>query len=75
VYHCKVVGLRQDDRFKIENNTEHIPEQHNNEEILFILISSLGFTNANLQMLDPVKWTTKIEKKSENTFVLFLMQR
>jgi thiol:disulfide interchange protein DsbD len=21
-------------------------------------------------MLDPVKWTTKIEKKSENTFVL-----
>ncbi|MDG2433802.1 cytochrome c biogenesis protein CcdA, partial [Flavobacterium sp.] len=40
------------------------------KKILFILISFLAFANANCQMLDPVKWTTKIEKKSENTFVL-----
>ena len=40
------------------------------KKILFILISFLAFANANSQMLDPVKWTTKIEKKSENTFVL-----
>lgn len=40
------------------------------KKLLFILISFLAFANANSQMLDPVKWTTKIEKKSENTFVL-----
>jgi thiol:disulfide interchange protein DsbD len=40
------------------------------KKILFILISFLAFANANSQMLDPLKWTTKIEKKSENTFVL-----
>ena len=40
------------------------------KKLLFILISLLAFANANSQMLDPVKWTTKIEKKSENTFVL-----
>lgn len=40
------------------------------KKILLILISFLAFANANSQMLDPVKWTTKIEKKSENTFVL-----
>ncbi|MBC5842576.1 thioredoxin family protein [Flavobacterium sp. F-380] len=40
------------------------------KKILFIFISFLAFANANSQMLDPVKWSTKIEKKSENTFVL-----
>ena len=40
------------------------------KKLLFILISFLAFANANSQMLDPVKWTTIIEKKSENTFVL-----
>mgnify|MGYP003671490965 FL=1 len=40
------------------------------KKLLFILISLLAFANANSQMLDPVKWTTIIEKKSENTFVL-----
>ena len=40
------------------------------KKIVFILIAFLAFANVNSQMLDPVKWTTKIEKKSENTFVL-----
>ena len=30
----------------------------------------MAFANVNAQILDPVKWTTKIEKKSDNTYVL-----
>lgn len=40
------------------------------KKILFILIAFLTFVNVNSQILDPVKWTTKIERKSENTFIL-----
>ncbi|WP_338408453.1 cytochrome c biogenesis protein CcdA [uncultured Flavobacterium sp.] len=39
-------------------------------KIIFLLIAFLAFANANSQILDPVKWTTKIEKKSENTYLL-----
>jgi thiol:disulfide interchange protein DsbD len=39
------------------------------KKIVFILIAFLAIAKVNSQMLDPVKWTTKIEK-SENTFVL-----
>ena len=37
---------------------------------LFILFAFLAFAKGNAQILDPAKWTTKIEKKSENTYLL-----
>jgi thiol:disulfide interchange protein DsbD len=40
------------------------------KKIYFLLFALLTFVNVNSQMLDPAKWTTKIEKKSENTFLL-----
>ena len=40
------------------------------KKLLFILIALLAFANGNAQILDPAKWTTKIEKKSETNFVL-----
>ncbi|MFV8343554.1 protein-disulfide reductase DsbD family protein [Flavobacterium sp. XS2P39] len=39
-------------------------------KLLFILFALLAFANLNAQILDPAKWTTKIEKKSENTYIL-----
>ena len=30
----------------------------------------MAFAKGNAQILDPAKWTTKIEKKSENTYLL-----
>ena len=40
------------------------------KKLLFILIAFLAFANVNSQILDPAKWTTKIEKKSETNYVL-----
>ena len=40
------------------------------KKIVGILITFLAFANVNAQILDPVKWTTKIEKKSDNTYLL-----
>ncbi|MFL9829685.1 cytochrome c biogenesis protein CcdA [Flavobacterium sp. ST-87] len=40
------------------------------KKLVFILTAFLVFTNVNSQILDPVKWTTKIEQKSEGVFVL-----
>ncbi|RVT71749.1 DUF255 domain-containing protein [Flavobacterium sufflavum] len=40
------------------------------KKLLFILTAFLVFTNVKSQILDPVKWTTKIEQKSEGIFVL-----
>ncbi|WP_369753603.1 protein-disulfide reductase DsbD family protein [Flavobacterium sp. WC2409] len=40
------------------------------KKIIFLLLTFLAFANVNAQILDPVKWTTKIEKKSENTYLL-----
>lgn len=40
------------------------------KKIIFLLLAFLAFANVNSQILDPVKWTTKIEKKSENTYIL-----
>ncbi|MFV8347937.1 protein-disulfide reductase DsbD family protein [Flavobacterium sp. ZB4P13] len=37
---------------------------------LLLLIAFLAFANGNAQILDPAKWTTKIEKKSENNYIL-----
>jgi thiol:disulfide interchange protein len=40
------------------------------KKIVVVLITFLAFANVNAQILDPVKWTTKIEKTSEDTYVL-----
>ena len=40
------------------------------KKIIFSLLILLAFAKGNAQILDPVKWTTKIEKKSETNFVL-----
>lgn len=40
------------------------------KKLFFILAAFLVFTNAHSQILDPVKWTTKIEQKSEGVFLL-----
>ena len=39
-------------------------------KIFFTLLAFLAFANGNSQILDPVKWTTKIEKKSETNYIL-----
>jgi thiol:disulfide interchange protein len=39
-------------------------------KLLFILFAFFAFAKGNTQILDPAKWTTKIEKKSENTYLL-----
>jgi thiol:disulfide interchange protein len=39
-------------------------------KIIFSLLVFLAFAKGNAQILDPVKWTTKIEKKSEANYVL-----
>ena len=39
-------------------------------KIIFLLLAFLAFANSNSQILDPVKWTTKIEKKSETNYIL-----
>ena len=39
-------------------------------KIVFLLVVFLAFAKGNSQILDPVKWTTKIEKKSEGNYVL-----
>lgn len=40
------------------------------KRILFIFFTFLAFIQGNAQILDPVKWTTTIEKKSETNYVL-----
>lgn len=39
-------------------------------KIIFILLSFLAFAKGNAQILDPVKWITKIEKKSDANYIL-----
>ena len=39
-------------------------------KIVFLLLVFLAFAKVNAQILDPAKWTTKIEKKSENNYLL-----
>jgi len=39
-------------------------------KIIFVVLAFLAFVKGNSQILDPVKWTTKIEKKSENRYLL-----
>jgi thiol:disulfide interchange protein DsbD len=40
------------------------------KKLLFFLAAILTFSNISAQMLDPVKWTTKLEKISDNEFNL-----
>ena len=40
------------------------------KKIIFYLLILLAFTKGNAQILDPVKWTTKIEKKSATNYIL-----
>lgn len=39
-------------------------------KIVLLFFTFFVFANVNSQILDPVKWTTKIEKKSENRYLL-----
>ncbi|HSD07941.1 protein-disulfide reductase DsbD family protein [Flavobacterium sp.] len=40
------------------------------KKLLFILLAFLSIVKVNAQILDPAKWTTAIEKKSETNYVL-----
>jgi thiol:disulfide interchange protein len=40
------------------------------KKTLFILFAFLAFAKGNAQVLDPAKWTTAIEKKSETNYIL-----
>jgi thiol:disulfide interchange protein len=40
------------------------------KKILFLLLTFLAIAKGSSQILDPVKWTTKIEKKSGNYYIL-----
>lgn len=37
---------------------------------IFLLLTFLAFANGNAQIIEPVKWTTTIEKKSETNYIL-----
>ena len=39
-------------------------------KIIFLLVAFIAFAKGNSQILDPVKWTTKIEKKSETNYIV-----
>ena len=39
-------------------------------KIIFSILIFLAFAKGNAQILDPVKWTTKIEKKSATNYIL-----
>ena len=40
------------------------------KKILFIVVAILTFVTAKAQLVDPVKWTTKIERKSTTNYIL-----
>ena len=40
------------------------------KKIIFTLLTILAFANSNAQILEPVTWTTKIEKKSDTNYLL-----
>ncbi|PXY43393.1 protein-disulfide reductase DsbD family protein [Flavobacterium hydrophilum] len=41
-----------------------------NKLTVFLMVFIFAFAKGNAQILEPVKWTSKIEKKSETNFVL-----
>ena len=42
------------------------------KKVLFFLLSFLAFANINAQIINPVKWTTKVEKISDTEFNLVM---
>lgn len=42
------------------------------KKILFFLLSFLAFANVNAQIVNPVKWTTKVDKISDTEFNLVM---
>jgi thiol:disulfide interchange protein len=40
------------------------------KKLLFILLAFFAFAKGNAQVLDPVKWKTKVEKISETNYIL-----
>lgn len=42
------------------------------KKVLFFLLSFLAFANINAQMVNPVKWTSKVEKISDTEFNLVM---
>ncbi|TRX32245.1 thiol:disulfide interchange protein [Flavobacterium sp. ZT3R18] len=40
------------------------------KKLIILLLTFLAFAKGNAQVLDPVKWTTTIEKKSETNYIL-----
>ena len=42
-----------------------------NKTIVFLLFFIFAFANSNAQILEPVKWTSKIEKKGNNAILIF----
>ena len=40
------------------------------KKIVVLLVMVLAFAKGNAQLLNPVKWTTQIEKKSNGNYVL-----
>ncbi len=40
------------------------------KKIILLLVAFLACANVNAQILDPAKWTTKIEKKSDTKYLL-----
>ncbi|MCC9071187.1 thioredoxin family protein [Flavobacterium sp. F-65] len=51
-------------------STSLLSKQFWNNSIVFLLFFFFAFAKGNAQILEPVKWTSKIEKKSGNNFVL-----
>ncbi|MCD0474744.1 thioredoxin family protein [Flavobacterium sp. EDS] len=51
-------------------STYLLSKQFWNNSIVFLLLFFFAFAKGNAQILEPVKWTSKIEKKSGNNFVL-----
>ena len=42
-----------------------------NKTIVFLLFFIFAFANSNAQILEPVKWTSKIQKKGNNAVLIF----
>ncbi|MHC0441029.1 cytochrome c biogenesis protein CcdA [Flavobacterium sp. 3-210] len=47
-----------------------MPKNYWSRSLLFLLFFIFSFAKSNAQVLEPVKWTSKIEKKSGNNAVL-----
>ena len=53
-----------------QSNQAGMLQSFRSKSILFLLFFIFAFAKSNAQILEPVKWTAKIEKKSGNNAVL-----